>query len=66
MNTIGPTLHIAGEVTSDEDLAIDGTIRGRVAVRRGTLTVRSGPEGGTVVRAALQDLTAGPAPGADR
>jgi cytoskeletal protein CcmA (bactofilin family) len=39
MNTIGPTLHIAGEVTSDEDLSIDGTIRGRVTVRNGTLTI---------------------------
>jgi cytoskeletal protein CcmA (bactofilin family) len=39
MNTIGPTLHIAGDVTSDDDLTIDGAVRGRVTVRHGTLTV---------------------------
>jgi cytoskeletal protein CcmA (bactofilin family) len=39
MGTIGPSLTITGEVTSDEDLAIEGRVRGYVTVRGATLTI---------------------------
>ena len=39
MTTIGRSLVITGEVTSDEDLAIEGQVRGSITVRGGTLTV---------------------------
>jgi cytoskeletal protein CcmA (bactofilin family) len=42
MNTIGRTLLVTGEITSDEDLTIDGTVDGRVTVRQATLTI--GPD----------------------
>jgi len=39
MTIIGASLVITGELTSEEDLAIDGRIEGPVAVRGGTLTI---------------------------
>jgi len=39
MTTIGRSLVITGELTSDEDLVIDGRISGPVTIRGGTLTV---------------------------
>ena len=39
MTTIGQSLVITGELTSDEDLVIDGRVAGPVTIRRGTLTV---------------------------
>jgi cytoskeletal protein CcmA (bactofilin family) len=39
MTTIGDSLAITGEVTSEEDLVINGSVRGPVSVRSGTLTV---------------------------
>ena len=42
MTTIGPSLVITGEVTSEEDLTIHGRIRGPIGIRAGTLTVGEG------------------------
>ena len=39
MTTIGTSLVITGELTSDEDLTINGRIRGPVSVKTGTLTI---------------------------
>jgi cytoskeletal protein CcmA (bactofilin family) len=39
MTRLGSSLVITGDVTSDEDLTIDGRVRGAVLVRKGTLTV---------------------------
>ncbi len=39
MTTIGSSLVITGELTSDEDLTIDGRVTGPVSVRAGTLTI---------------------------
>ena len=39
MNTIGRSLLISGDITSDEDLTIDGTVRGRVTVRNAALVI---------------------------
>ncbi len=43
MNIIGRSLLITGEITSDEDLTIDGGVHGRVTVRSATLDI--GPHG---------------------
>ena len=39
MTTLGESLVITGEVTSDEDLVIAGRVNGSVIVRGGTLTI---------------------------
>jgi len=39
MTTIGRSLIIRGELTSDEDLVIDGRVEGPLTVRGGTLTI---------------------------
>ena len=39
MTTIGQSLVITGELTSDEDLVIDGRVRGPLTIRGGTLTI---------------------------
>jgi cytoskeletal protein CcmA (bactofilin family) len=39
MTTIGRSLVITGEFTSQEDVVVDGCVRGHVMVRDGTLTV---------------------------
>ena len=39
MTTIGISLVIHGELTSDEDLTINGQVKGTVLVRAGTLTI---------------------------
>ncbi len=39
MTTIGTSVVITGELTSDEDLTINGRIRGPVLMRGGTLTI---------------------------
>ena len=39
MNIIGPSLFISGEITSDEDLTIEGSVRGHVIVRNATLSI---------------------------
>ena len=43
MATIGTSIIITGEVTSDEDLVVDGRIHGEVNVPTATLTI--GPQG---------------------
>lgn len=42
MTTIGRSFAIRGEVTSDEDLAVEGRVDGPVTMRSGTLTI--GPD----------------------
>jgi cytoskeletal protein CcmA (bactofilin family) len=42
MTTIGTSLVITGEVTSEEDLTINGRVHGPVSMRQGTLTVGDG------------------------
>lgn len=39
MTTIGASLAIRGEVTSEEDLTIHGRVQGPISVRSGTLTI---------------------------
>ena len=39
MTLIGRTIHVTGDVTSDEDIAIEGRVSGLVLVRAGTLTI---------------------------
>jgi cytoskeletal protein CcmA (bactofilin family) len=39
MTSIGSSLVITGELTSDEDLVIDGRVDGPVTIRGGTLTI---------------------------
>ena len=39
MTRLGRSLVITGELTSDEDVAIDGQIHGRVSVRDATVTI---------------------------
>ena len=41
MTTIGPSLHILGEVHSDEDLVIEGRVEGSIQIRDATLTIGS-------------------------
>jgi cytoskeletal protein CcmA (bactofilin family) len=39
MTTIGPSAIIIGDVSSDEDLFIDGSVRGHIIMRQASLTV---------------------------
>ncbi|HEY6361094.1 MAG TPA: polymer-forming cytoskeletal protein [Vicinamibacterales bacterium] len=39
MTTIGPSLFIAGEISSDEDLVIEGRFGGQIVLRNATLTI---------------------------
>jgi cytoskeletal protein CcmA (bactofilin family) len=39
MNTIGPYVHIVGEVRSDEDLLVEGRIEGHIHVGDAALTI---------------------------
>lgn len=39
MTTIGPTISISGELTSDEDITVHGRVDGRVMVRDCALTI---------------------------
>jgi cytoskeletal protein CcmA (bactofilin family) len=39
MSTIGPSLIITGDVSSDEDLFVDGAVRGHISMRQATLTI---------------------------
>jgi cytoskeletal protein CcmA (bactofilin family) len=39
MTTIGPTVSITGELTSDEDLVLEGRVSGLVLLRQGMVTV---------------------------
>ena len=39
MTRIGPSIAIAGDISSDEDLQIDGRVSGQIVTRGGTLTV---------------------------
>ncbi len=41
MTTIGPQLVIDGEVSSDDDLTIEGPVRGFVSARDGTVTIET-------------------------
>lgn len=43
MTTIGPTVHIVGDVRSDEDLLIEGRIDGSLQIGNAALTI--GPRG---------------------
>jgi cytoskeletal protein CcmA (bactofilin family) len=43
MNTIGESMSIIGDIYSDEDLCLNGQVRGAVEVRNSQLTV--GPNG---------------------
>jgi cytoskeletal protein CcmA (bactofilin family) len=51
-STIGPHVTIAGEVSSDVDLSIEGTVNGVVFVRGATLTIAQGAKVEADVRAA--------------
>ncbi len=42
MTTIGPTVRIAGEITSLEDVLIEGRVDGLVSVRDAALTIGAG------------------------
>src|SRR5215203_890932 len=44
MPTIGRSVVITGDVTSDEDLRIEGHVRGRIIVRNGTLVIGPGAQ----------------------
>jgi cytoskeletal protein CcmA (bactofilin family) len=37
MTTIGPSLHITGEITSHEDITIHGRVKGNLRVQEGSL-----------------------------
>ena len=52
MNTIGRHVSIDGEVTSDEDLSIEGAVTGVVFVRGATLTIEAPARVDADVRAA--------------
>jgi cytoskeletal protein CcmA (bactofilin family) len=39
MTTIGPSFHIFGEITSNEDLTIHGRVNGLIRLRQGSLLV---------------------------
>jgi len=39
MTTIGPALSINGEISSDEDLVIEGRVGGQIMIRNATLTI---------------------------
>jgi cytoskeletal protein CcmA (bactofilin family) len=39
MTTIGPTFNLVGEITSDEDLVIEGCLSGHVILRNASLTI---------------------------
>jgi cytoskeletal protein CcmA (bactofilin family) len=39
MTTIGPSLKITGEVTSNEDVTIEGAVSGKISLQSGSLTV---------------------------
>ena len=39
MTTIGPALSINGEISSDEDLVIEGRVGGQIMMRNATLTI---------------------------
>ena len=39
VTTIGPTIVISGELTSGEDITVQGRVNGQVMVREGTLTI---------------------------
>ena len=39
MTTIGPSIAITGEVTSTEDIVVQGRVHGQVNVREGLLTI---------------------------
>ena len=39
MTSIGPSLLITGEITSDEELVIDGRFSGQIVVRNAALTI---------------------------
>ncbi len=43
MTHIGPSIHITGDVTSEEDLTIHGHVNGRVVLREHTVVIA--PEG---------------------
>ena len=44
MSTIGRSVVITGDVTSEEDLRIEGKVRGQVVVRNGTLVIGPGAQ----------------------
>ena|SRR5688572_4347775 len=52
MTTLGASLVITGELTSDEDLTINGRVHGPVSIKNGTLTVSQGAHLRSEVRAA--------------
>jgi len=39
MTTLGPTFNLVGEITSDEDLVIEGRLSGNVLIRNASLTI---------------------------
>ena len=39
MTTIGPTIVVSGELTSGEDITVQGRVNGHVQVREATLTI---------------------------
>jgi cytoskeletal protein CcmA (bactofilin family) len=42
MTTIGTTLKITGEITSQEDVTIQGKVNGKISMQNGSLLVASG------------------------
>lgn len=42
MTTIGPTITIKGEVTSQEDMTIQGNVNGKITMQNGSLLVAPG------------------------
>jgi cytoskeletal protein CcmA (bactofilin family) len=39
MTTIGPAVRITGEVSSDEDLVLEGQVDGQIVLREGAVTI---------------------------
>lgn len=52
MITIGPHLIVNGELSTDEDLTIEGVVEGFISVRQGTLTIEEPARVQADVRAA--------------
>jgi len=56
MTRLGRSLIITGELTSDEDIAIDGTVRGHILVRAAALTIGEHAEVEAEVRCVRVDV----------
>ena len=69
MTTIGRSLHITGEIISEEDITVQGRVDGQIVMQDGTLVIEAGGhvdaevEGGAV---AIQGTLAGNVVASDR